>query len=275
MTELDWQATPSAPLRIDGVALDYTALGPPPHEAPTLVLLHEGLGSAGLWRDFPARLAQATGCGVFAYSRRGHGYSDPCPLPRPLDFMTREATDVLQKVLDAIGVKTCILLGHSDGATISTIYAGSHQDHRVRGLILMAPHFFVEDICTAAITEARAAFRTGDLADRMAQHHKDAANTFEGWAGVWLDPGFADWDVTEVIDYLRIPVLAIQGRDDQYGTLAQIDVIAERSYAPVDLLPLDACRHAPHRDAPEPVMDAVTEFVTRLRRIEAEASTAA
>lgn len=266
---LEWSDTPASPLTVGGVQLEYAAYGPAPGDAPTIVMLHEGLGSVALWRDFPRQVAQATGFGVFVYSRQGYGASDPAPLPRPLDFMTREAMDVLPGVLDAAGFRRGILFGHSDGATIAAIYAGSVADHRVRGLILMAPHFFTERDGLAAIARTAEAFET-ELEPRMAKYHRDPDNAFRGWADAWLDPGFRDWNVAEVIDYLRIPTLAIQGRQDQYGTLAQIEEIETRSYAPVDLCILDDCRHAPHLEQPQAVLEAVAEFAARLRRIEDE-----
>ncbi len=263
-----WMARPPAPLRIDGVALEYACHGPAPATAPTIVMLHEGLGCVALWRDFPARLAARTGWGVFVFSRRGYGQSDPAALPRPPDFMTREATCVLPGLLDAIGLRRGVLLGHSDGATIAAIHAGSVPDHRVRGVILMAPHFFTEKMGLKEIERARTAWRSGDLRQRLARYHRDPRGAFCGWNDVWLDPGFRDWDVSDVLDHIRVPVLAIQGREDQYGTLAQIEVIEARTTAPVELLVLDGCRHAPHLDRPKATLEAVADFLARLQRIE-------
>lgn len=263
----DWVA--NGVLTAVGKRLDYRCAGPAPDQAPTIVLLHEGLGCAALWRDFPQRLVEATGFGVMAYSRAGYGQSDPADLPRPLDYMTREAVDVLPEVLNAIGFQRGVLMGHSDGATIAAIYAGSVEDFRVRGLILMAPHFFTEAMGLTEIAKAGQAFATTDLRDRMAKYHRDPEATFRGWNDAWLHPDFIKWNVAEVIDYLRIPVLAIQGRQDQYGTLAQVEEIANRSYAPVDVEIIDDCRHAPHLDQPQAVLAAVAEFTERLQRIEA------
>lgn len=269
MAQLEWSDSPATPLVVNGVTLEYTCFGPSPDKAPTIVMLHEGLGCAALWRDFPAKVAARTGMGVLVYSRQGYGQSDPADLPRPLDFMTREAVEVLPHVLDQAGIERCILFGHSDGATIAAIHAGSIEDFRVRGLILMAPHFFTEEMGLAEIAKAREAFETTDLKDRMARYHKDPENAFRGWNDTWLDPAFKAWNVGEVIDYFRIPVLAIQGREDQYGTLAQIEEIETRSYAPVDTVILDDCKHAPHLEQPEKTLDAVAEFTARLERIEA------
>ncbi len=258
-----------APLVIDGKALEYACFGPPPGTAPTIVMLHEGLGCTALWRDFPERVAQATGMGVFVFSRAGYGGSDPVELPRPLDFMTREATETLPAVLDAIGFERGLLFGHSDGASIAAIYAGSVDDFRMRGLVLLAPHFFTEPMGLAAIAQARTAYDSGNLRARLAKYHRHVDVAFRGWNDCWLDPGFEAWNVGEVIDYLRIPTLAIQGRDDQYGTLAQIEEIETRSYAPVEMLVLDDCQHAPHLEQPDAVLAALSDFAARLERIEA------
>jgi pimeloyl-ACP methyl ester carboxylesterase len=227
------------------------------------------LGCVALWRDFPEAVAQATGFGVFAYSRAGYGASDPADLPRPLDYMTREAVDVLPEVLDQIGFQRGVLVGHSDGATIAAIHAGTLCDPRVRGLVLMAPHFFTEEVGLAEIAKAKTAYDAGDLRDRLAKYHSAPDNTFRGWNDSWLHPSFKAWDVSEVIEYIRVPVLAIQGAEDQYGTLAQIDELESRSYAPVDRLILPDCRHAPFLDQPAQVLDGVAEFCARLERIEA------
>jgi len=263
----DWKA--EGTLEAGGKTLEYRCFGPNPSDAPTIVMLHEGLGSAGLWRDFPRMIAEATGMGVCAYSRTGYGQSDPADLPRPLDYMTYEAVDVLPEVLNAISFHRGILLGHSDGATIAAIHAGSVEDYRVRGIVLMAPHFFTEETGLAEIARAKTAYEDGDLRERMAKHHRDPDHTFRGWNDAWLDPAFARWNVAEVIDYLRIPALAIQGRQDQYGTLAQIAELESRAYSPVDVAILDDCRHAPHQDQPEKTLAAITEFAVRLERIEA------
>jgi len=241
----EWSEAPTEPLTVLGVRLEYCCYGPAPDQSPTIVLLHEGQGCVALWRDFPRKVAEATGWGVFVYSRAGYGYSDIVDLPRPLDYMTHEAVEVLPKVLDAVGVQRGVLLGHSDGASISAIYAGSVEDFRIRGIVLMAPHFFTEDMGLEEIARAKITYETGDIAAKMAKYHRDPENTFRGWNDAWLDPDFKDWNVTEVIDYLRIPTLAIQGREDQYGTLAQITEIETRSYAPVEVEILENCRHAP------------------------------
>lgn len=265
-----WASDPGGLLSIGDVQLEYACHGPPPGEGPTLVLLHEGLGSVALWRDFPARLSAATGLGVFAYARQGYGGSDPVTLPRPLDYMTREAEDMLGPVMDAAGLGNVILLGHSDGASIAGIYAGSVSDLRVRGLILIAPHFFVEPEGVAAVRAAGKAFAAGDLRARLARYHTDVDGAFRGWHDVWTDPEFAPWNVADAIDHWRIPVLAIQGTEDAFGTTAQIDEIAARIYAPLEVEIMAACGHAPHLEQPERTMAAVTAFCARLVRLERE-----
>jgi pimeloyl-ACP methyl ester carboxylesterase len=268
---MSWQPGEAGWITADGDRLECRCWGPAPDAAPTLVLLHEGLGSTGLWKDFPEKLADRTGYGVFAYSRAGYGKSDPVKLPRPLDYMTREAIDVLPRVLDAVGFRRGVLLGHSDGASIAAIYAGSVEDFRVRGLCLMSPHVFTEPEGLAAIAEAKVQYETGDLRERLARHHADVDNAFRGWNGAWLDPRFKAWNIEDAIAYIRVPVLAIQGRGDQYGTLAQIEALRSGLYAPFDAEILDGCKHSPHLERAEETLVAVADFLARLDRIEAVA----
>jgi len=265
---MDWSAGKGF-LEFDQQRLEYACWGPSPDQAPTIVLLHEGLGCVALWRDFPEKLAQATGMGVLAYSRAGYGQSSGKALPWPVTYMTDEAVQVLPKVLDAIGFQSGILMGHSDGATIASIYCGAVEDFRVRGLVVMAPHFFTEPMGLAAISQAKKAYDEGDLKARLGKYHRDVENAFRGWNDSWLNPSFQSWNVADVIDYLRIPALAIQGASDEYGTLAQIEELETRSYAPVDVEILEDCGHSPQVDQPEKVLGAVSEFAARLWRIEA------
>ncbi|WP_299722703.1 alpha/beta hydrolase [uncultured Tateyamaria sp.] len=258
----------SGALEIGGHTLEYACWGPPPGEAPTLVMLHEGLGSVGLWRDWPAVLAEATGMGVLAYARAGYGRSSPCALPRPLDYMSREATEVLGPVLDAAGVGPCVLLGHSDGASITGLYAGSVSDMRVRGLILIAPHFFAEAQGLKAIRAVGRAYEGGDLKAKLARHHDEPDVAFRGWHDAWTDPGFADWNVADAIDHWRVPSLIIQGTADPYGTLAQVREIEERTYAPAEVLVLEGCGHAPHQERADEVTAEIAAFCQRLQAFE-------
>jgi pimeloyl-ACP methyl ester carboxylesterase len=250
-----------APLR-----LEYRMIGPRPDAAPTIVMLHEGLGSVGLWGAFPEALAAATGAGVFVYSRTNYGRSSPGKLPRTVNFMHEEALDVLPRVLAAIGFERGILLGHSDGASIATIYAGSVQDHRVRGLVLMAPHFFTEDMGLAQIRRTNEDYQSGDLREKLKRWHADVDSAYQSWSGPWLAPEFHAWDITETLGYIRVPILIIQGADDQYGTLKQIEVAQQECYCPVEAAILPGVRHSPHRDAPALTRDAAAAFINRLLR---------
>jgi pimeloyl-ACP methyl ester carboxylesterase len=251
-------------LEIGDQRLEYRMIGPQPGQAPTLVLLHEGLGCVGLWGDFPDRLQKATGAGVFVYSRAGYGQSSPVKLPRPLTYMHEEARQTLPVLLDAIGLRDGLLIGHSDGASIATIYAGSHQDHRLRGLVLIAPHFFTEDMGIASIVEAKKAYETTDLRAKLARWHKDPDNAFLGWNGAWLDPDFRKWDITEELAYIRVPILIVQGEDDQYGTAKQIKAAERDCYCPVEVALLRGAKHSPQREAPEVTLKTIAEFVTHL-----------
>jgi pimeloyl-ACP methyl ester carboxylesterase len=253
-------------LDLGPMRLEYRMIGPRPDAAPTIVMLHEGLGCVGLWNDFPDKLQAATGAGVFVYSRAGYGRSSPVTLPRPLTFMHEEARNVLPKLLDAIGFRRGLLLGHSDGASIAAIYAGSVADHRVRGLVLIAPHFFTEDMGIAEIARARKAYASTDLRERLERWHADVDNAFGGWNDAWLDPAFRAWDITETLAYIRVPILIVQGEDDQYGTQRQIEVAREECYCPVEVALLPGVRHAPHREAPARLLAAVSEFTNRLLR---------
>jgi pimeloyl-ACP methyl ester carboxylesterase len=257
-------------LTIDGASLEYRMIGPRPDTAPTIVMLHEGLGSVTTWGDFPQKVAERTGAGVFVYSRAGYGQSSTIKLPRPLDYMQREAIDVLPKLLDTIGFRRGILFGHSDGATIAAWYGGSVQDHRVRGLILMAPHFFMEASNVDAIQQTVANYETTNLPGRLARHHADVEAAFRGWSGAWLDPAFEKFDTTDALAYIRVPVLVVQGAADPYGTVAQVRVVEEECYCPVETAVMEGVGHAPHREKPEETLSAVAAFADRLFRVHHE-----
>ena len=257
---------PSGFLRIGDADLEYRMIGPSPHEAPTILMLHEGLGSAGLWGEFPQKLQEATGAGVFVYSRAGYGASSPVTLPRPLDYMHKEALEVLPKLLEAIGFRRGILVGHSDGASIAAIYAGGIQDHRLRAIALIAPHFVVEDVSVASIAEIKTAYETTDLRAKLARWHDDVDNAFYGWNGAWLDPKFRAWDISDYLAYIRVPVAIIQGADDQYGTIRQVSLAQEECYCPVEVTLLSAAGHSPHREATGATLDAISEFANAVLR---------
>ncbi len=271
MTQFNWVDGATGYINAGGKSLEYACYGPSPNQSSTIIMLHEGLGCVSLWRDIPRAIADKTSLGVFVYSRAGYGQSDLADLPRPLDYMTREAHDVLPVLLDEMGLVRGILLGHSDGATIAAIYAGSVADSRIRGLILMAPHFFAEEFSLIEIARAKEVFESSDLKTRMAKFHRDPENTFRGWNDAWLHPDFRQWNVAVVIDHFRVPVLAIQGEDDQYGTLAQIREIEDRIYSPLETAILPDCRHAPHLDQRDLTLAAIVDFTRRLEKFEHEA----
>ncbi len=250
-------------LDISGRHLEGAWWGPAPDAAPTLVLLHEGLGCVGLWGEFPARLAEATGCGVFAYSRAGYGKSSPIPLPRPLTYMHDEARQTLPKILDAIGFREGALVGHSDGASIALIHAGAIRDPRVKAVSLMAPHVFTEDMGLASIAEAQRAYEQGDLKRKLARWHAHVDCAFYGWNGAWLDPGFRAWNLEEFLAPIRIPLQVIRGEADQYGTMEQVRKIERGAGGQVDTVIIPGIGHSPYREAPEATLTALTGFLGR------------
>jgi pimeloyl-ACP methyl ester carboxylesterase len=258
-------------LDLPPLRLEYRMIGPRPEAAPTVVMLHEGLGSAAAWGSFPEEIAAATGAGVFAYSRAGYGRSSPGAMPRSTRFMEEEASDVLPRVLAAIGFQRGLLLGHSDGASIAAIYAGSVQDHRVRGLILIAPHFFTEEIGINEIRRARKSFETGGLRERLKAWHADVDCAFRSWSEPWLQPDMLHWDITEALAYIRVPILIVQGEDDQFGSLKQVETAQHECNCPVETLVLPGIRHVPQREAPEVTLQTVTGFINRLLRDHREA----
>jgi pimeloyl-ACP methyl ester carboxylesterase len=230
--------------------------------APTLVFLHEGLGSVAMWRDFPGSTALATGCEAVVYSRYGYGQSDLLKEARRVDYMHVEALEVLPELLAHLEVREPVLVGHSDGGSIALIHAAAR--HRIRGLVIMAPHVFVEDISVKSIAEAKAAFETTDLPQKLGRYHADAAKTFWGWNNIWLHPDFRGWNIEECLPRITCPMLAVQGFDDEYGTMAQLEAIARQTGGPIELLRLAACRHSPHRDQPKVVIEAISRFIERL-----------
>jgi pimeloyl-ACP methyl ester carboxylesterase len=252
--------------------LEYRMIGPHPDAAPTIVMLHEGLGCVGMWGDFPDKVAAATGCGVFVYSRAGYGKSSAVKLPRQMSYMHEEAQNSLPRLLDAIGFQRGVLLGHSDGASIAAIYAGTHQDHRVCGLVLMAPHFIVEDVSVKSIAEAREAYNNGDLRARLARYHPNVDVAFRGWNDVWLENDFRDWNISEELAYIRVPILIVQGADDQYGTPRQIEIAKEECYCPVEVAMLPGVKHQPHREGAEATLALVADFARRILHEQAAGS---
>jgi pimeloyl-ACP methyl ester carboxylesterase len=234
--------------------------GPGAGRSPALVFLHEGLGSIGQWRSFPADVDRA--CGdpeLLVYSREGYGHSTPIAGPRRVTYMHHEADDVLPALLERFGISAPVLIGHSDGASIALLYAGA--GHPVRALVLLAPHVFVEDRSIEGIEAARRSYRDGDLAPRLARHHDDPDSTFYGWNDAWLSAEFRTWNIEDRLGAITCPVLLVQGEADPYGTLAQLDAIERGVRGPCRRVVLEGIGHAPHLEAPEETLAAVVEFV--------------
>ncbi|SEJ49539.1 Pimeloyl-ACP methyl ester carboxylesterase [Deinococcus reticulitermitis] len=253
-------SSPAFPV-IAGIPLEVVWHGPRPAEAPTLVFLHEGLGCVKMWRDFPARLAEAAGCGALVYSRAGYGQSGPATLPRPTRYLHDEGLSVLPELLEALGVRDHIVIGHSDGGSIALIYAGGAPRPGLRGVITEAAHVFNEPLSHASIQAARIAYETTDLRSKLARFHRDVDHAFWGWNGVWLSDDFWTWNIEEYLPRIRVPLLVMQGEDDQYGTPAQVEAICSGAGGPAQKLLLPHCAHTPHREAPEATFTAMHAFV--------------
>jgi len=249
-------------LDIDKKRLEIGWCGPPPDEALTLVFLHEGLGCVEMWRDFPCKLSAATGCGALVYSRLGYGRSDACSLPRPFSFMHDEGLHVLPKLLGRTEVKECILIGHSDGGSIAIIYGGGTPALPLRGLITEAAHVFCEEISIRSIRRARENYIKGDLRKKLEKYHgRNTGCAFWGWNDAWLHPDFKHWNLEEYLPTIQVPVLAIQGEKDPYGSPAQLEAIVTQSAGKTESLLLPECGHAPHFDRSEATFEALKDFI--------------
>lgn len=255
--------TRGVPARIEvlGQHLEYRWIGPGPEEAPTIVFLHEGLGCLAMWRDFPDRLAPATGCGALVYSRMGYGASDPVRGPRSVRFMHQEALEALPAVIDRFQLQQVVLFGHSDGASIAVVYAGARLG-AVRALVLEAPHVFVEPVCVESIARIAQAYETTRLRKRLERYHGDNTDSmFRTWTDVWLRPEFRKWNIEEYLPSIESPVLAVQGEDDEYGTIRQVEAVVTQVSGPARSLVLARCGHSPHSDQPDAVLEAAGRFV--------------
>jgi pimeloyl-ACP methyl ester carboxylesterase len=248
-------------LSVDGKRLE-TLLYPATGENATIVMLHEGLGSIAMWKDFPERIAGATGCGVLVYSRYGHGKSDRLAEKRWVDFMHHEAKVVLPELLRQFEIQRPILLGHSDGASIALIYAGTCPD-RVRGLVLEAPHVFVEEFGLRSTVAIRNVYESTELREKLGRYHDHVDETFRGWSDIWLDPQFREWNIEEYLGAITCPTLVIQGENDEYGTPAHVEAI-QRRVPGAQALILPRCGHSPHRDQEDLTLDAISKFVEAL-----------
>jgi pimeloyl-ACP methyl ester carboxylesterase len=249
-------------LSVDGRRIEYRFVEPAAAHGVDLVMLHEGLGSVSMWREFPEQLARATGCRTLVYSRHGYGGSSPLDAPRRVDYMHEEARLWLPAILVRLGIRRPVLLGHSDGASIALIYAATPESDAA-GVIALAPHVKVEDLTVRSIEAAKAAYLNSDLRARLSRHHADVDTAFWGWNRIWLDPAFRGWNIEALLPAIRCPILSIQGEDDEYGTMEQITSIA-RAAPDSRLLALPACRHSPHRDQPRAVLAAAQEFVSAI-----------
>jgi len=271
-------ASSFAEICIDGRVqwLEYGWLDGPYPGAPLMVFLHEGLGSVAMWRDFPRSLCAAVGMRGLVYSRGGYGHSTPRPATEkwPVDFMHAQAHDVLPALFARLGIEDPPwLFGHSDGGSIALLYAAAFPE-RVAGLVVVAPHVFVEEVSVASIARAREAYATTDLRQRLARYHADPDSAFYGWNDIWLDPTFRNWNIEDCLPRIRCRLLAVQGEDDEYGTMAQIETIARRvPHAWLRRLP--ACGHSPHRDQPVALTDAVVAFLREKQQSPARAAMAA
>ena len=246
-----------------GYRIEYEWIDAQRSDAPVIVFLHEGLGSVAMWKDFPARLCEATACRGLVYSRYGYGRSDPLERPRDPRFMHDEATIALPQFLDQLDVRSPILFGHSDGGSIALLHAAM-SGRAVSAVIVMAPHVFVEDLSITSIEAAKHAYETTDLRSRLARYHDDPDSAFRGWNEIWLHPDFRAWNIEDALPRIHCPILAMQGVDDEYGTMEQIDRIARgATNTHVALVRIPDCGHSPHRDQPQRVIDEVRLWLRR------------
>ena len=249
-------------LVVEGLRLEYRDFPAARADRPPLLLLHEGLGCVAMWRHFPERLAAATGCRVVVWSRAGYGGSAPFPGPRQPDYMHREALLALPAFISALGIECPLLVGHSDGGSIALIFAGAFPEVPC-GLAVMAPHEFVEEITLAGIRAAREVWQTSDWRDKLGRYHRDPVRVFHDWNDTWLAPEFRDWNIEDYLPRIACPVLALQGEDDEYATMRQIEVIG--AVVPdAEVLKLPACGHSPQRDQETAVLAAIVGFAERL-----------
>ena len=252
-------------MTVNGVRLECRRLGTPSGPGPTLVFLHDGLGCVDIWRDFPGRLTDRIGLPGFVYSRAGHGRSDPIALPRPLDYLNTEALQGLPAVLDAARIDRAILVGHSDGATISLIYGAAADAPRAEAIVAMAPHVFNEEISVRSIRDMIQEYEGGTLRAKLERYHgSNVECAFRGWSEAWTDPQFRTWTVESLLAGIDVPVLVIQGKADGYGSLRQVTSILENVSGPVQARVIPRCGHVPYREMPEITLKAIARFLQDL-----------
>lgn len=239
--------------------------GPRPADATTLIFLHEGLGCIDMWQDFPAILAEETGLGALVYSRAGYGASDPCALPRPIDYMTDEGCTVLPELIAALGIDDCVLIGNSDGGSIALIYAGGTRAEPLRGVITLAAHVFCEDISVQSIRQAKIDYEAGWLREKLKKYHGDNTDTaFWGWNDVWLHPDFMKWNIETFLPGVKVPLLVAQGENDKYGTKYQVDAIVRGVSGKVESLMIPECNHWPHLEHPDLMLRVMSNFIGKV-----------
>lgn len=254
-------------LDVDGTRLEVKWWGKPGSDGKAIVLLHEGLGCVAMWRDVPERLADATGLPVFAYSRAGYGKSAPAMIPRPFDYLDRESYEILPHVLEQAGIRNASIIGHSDGGHIA-LMAAAHPTARARisRIVTLAAHAFIEDITVSGLLEVRKAYGETRLRDKLGELHGENVDTvFYGWNDIWTDPAFRNWSLEPLLSAVDVPVMVIQGSEDEYATTAQVDAIASGVSGPVETWLVPGSRHAPHLDNTDAVLDRITGFVTETR----------
>ncbi|RLC04687.1 MAG: alpha/beta hydrolase [Deltaproteobacteria bacterium] len=231
---------------------------------PTLIFLHEGLGCTRMWKNFPQMLSQNTGCPALVFSRFGYGNSDPSPLPWKVNFMHKEALNVLPAILKTAHIKNYILIGHSDGGSIGIVFSGSSCSNGLKGLITEAAHVFCEQITVDCIRQAKVNYERHNLKQGLKKYHgKNTDNAFRGWNDVWLHPKFVNWNIEKYLDKITVPMLSLQGKDDQYGTAKQIESI-KRHVTQVETYLIDNCSHSPHSEQPDQTLKIMTQFILHI-----------
>jgi pimeloyl-ACP methyl ester carboxylesterase len=256
-------------IQVAGKRLEYERWSNSPDSKPTLVFLHEGLGSLAMWRDFPEQIVRKTGCSALAYSRAGYGNSEEADYPRPVAFMHQEANEVLPEFLEKMHVREVVLVGHSDGGSISLIYAAK-QLVPVRALVLEAPHVFVEKTTIQSIAASKEEYLRGNLKSRLAKYHPRTDETFLGWCDVWLRPEFVSWNIEEFLPHIEVPVLLIQGEADRFGTVRQVEAIQRGCGGPVDTFLVPNCGHRPHREKQEETLERIVSFIIKTLKVKSK-----
>ncbi len=245
--------------------LEFKVIGQLISDYPTIVLLHEGLGSLTMWKDLPEKINKATNCNVVAFSRAGYGKSSSVKLPRPLNYMSIEAKKYLPELIKQLNLKKYFLIGHSDGGTIAALYSSENFNDNLLGIVLIAPHFFIEDFNLISIKKIELEFKSGDLKRKLSKYHSNVENTFYGWSRAWLDPDFYNWDITSSLKNIDVPVLGIQGNADPYGSVNQIDRLEQNLSVKFYKLILDQCGHNPLFEKTDETISKISVFIDEFK----------